>query len=180
MTGTIRNPAIPLQPRRIVILAASALMVAAILLPPGSQAQTPEGGIGEIVQPATGAGRAIYAPLDQAVILPRFLGRWAVRSGKCVGQKYTDRMELSQRLAILAGRSLTVQAALVEAGPQGGADDGPSPRADDYADADDLLVGFDQPDGDGPRYIHFRFEGEGGRLIVEEVGKPRRAYVRCS
>jgi len=143
------------------------------------ETQTSEGKIGEIVQPATGAGRAVYAPLDQAVILPRFLGRWAMRSGKCIGQKYTDRMELDQNLAILAGRTFTVRAALVEAAPQTTADDAQSPRAGDYANANDLLVGFDQTGNDDLRYIHFRFARASGRLIVEEVGKPRRAYVRC-
>jgi hypothetical protein len=89
-------------------------------------------------------------------------------------------MELDQNLAILAGHTFTVQTALVEAGPQSAANEVHAPRADDYADAGDLLVGFDRPGPDGPRYIHFRFAHGSGRLIVEEVGKPRRAYVRCS
>lgn len=166
--------------RQSILLAISALIITTVVLPCSGKAQTPEGKIGEIVQPATGTGRAVYAPLDQAVILPRFLGRWAVRSGKCVGQRYTDRMELDQNLAILAGHTFTVQTALVEAGPQSAANEVHAPRADDYADAGDLLVGFDRPGPDGPRYIHFRFAHGSGRLIVEEVGKPRRAYVRCS
>ncbi|MBN9032651.1 MAG: hypothetical protein BGO05_12410 [Rhizobiales bacterium 63-7] len=175
------NTTIPKQSqRRGILLAISALIITTVVFPCSGKAQTPEGKIGEIVQPATGTGRAVYAPLDQAVILPRFLGRWAVLSGKCVGQRYTDRMELDQNLAILAGRTLTVQTALVEADPQSTANEAQPPRAGDYADADDLLVGFDRPGPDGPRYIHFRFARGSGRLIVEEVGKPRRAYVRCS
>lgn len=175
------NKGLPMQSRRQgTLFAISVLMIATTALPRSGEAQTHEDKIGEIVQPATGAGRAVYAPLDQAVILPRFLGRWAVRSGRCIGQKYTDRMELDPNLAILAGRTFVVQTALVEAASQGTADDVQPPRAGDYADAGDLLVGFDQPGGDGPRYIHFRFAGGSGRLLVEEVGKPRRAYVRCS
>lgn len=163
-----------------MLLAISALIIATTVRPCNAEVLTPEGKIGEIVQPATGAGRAVYAPLDPAVILPRFLGRWAVRSGKCVGQKYMDRMELDQNLAILAGHTFTVQAALVEAGAQRAANAARVPRAGDYANAGDLLVGFDRPGPDGPRYIHFRFARGSGRLIVEEVGKPRRAFVRCS
>ena len=163
-----------------MLLAISALIIVTTVRPCNAEVLTPEGKIGEIVQPATGTGRAVYAPLDQAVILPRFLGRWAVRSGKCVGQRYTDRIELDQNLAILAGHTFTVRTALVEAGAQSTANEGQALRAGEYANASDLLVGFDLPGPDGPRYIHFRFARGSGRLIVEEVGKPRRAYVRCS
>lgn len=150
--------------------ATAAITLLFIALPQGVTAQTRREKIGEIVQPATGAGRAVYAPLDHATILPRFLGRWAARSGKCVGQKYWDRMELDLSLGILSGRALRVRTALVETDPQGAGDDA-SPRAADYANADDLLVGFAPPDSETLRYVHFHLVDRGARLIVEEVGR---------
>lgn len=155
-----------------------ALLLANAVLPGPAKAQIPDGRIGEIVQPATGAGRAIYAPLERPMILPRFLGRWAVRAGRCVGQPYTDRLELDPGLAIIAGRTLPLQTVLVETAQQDRA--APPPRAEDYAYASDLLVVFNQAGRNGVRYIHFKIVGLDGRLIVEEVGKPRRAYVRCA
>ncbi|MFC0590133.1 hypothetical protein ACFFF7_11965 [Novosphingobium aquiterrae] len=135
--------------------------------------------IGEIVQPASGTGRAVYAALDQAVILPRFLGKWAIDRDSCRRRESAGHIELQQRLAIMGKSRLAVQAALVEIDPDSAGDDGKSPRARDYANADDILVRFGQQ-GREPRYIHFRFGYGGARLIVEEVGQPRRAYVRCA
>lgn len=153
-----------------------AILLSSSVFPVQSEAQDR---IGEIVQPSTGADRAVYVPMDQAVILPRFLGKWATSSGKCRSRDSADRMELQQRLAVLGSSRLPVRAALVEVDPQGADDDSQPPRAQDYANAEDILVRFGRP-GSGPRHIHFRFVKGGPRLIVEEVGKPRRAYIRCS
>lgn len=137
-------------------------------------------GIGEIVQPATGTDRAVYAPLDRPVILPRFLGNWAARAGKCIGQSYKNRMGLRPDLAIIAGQALTVREAYVDPGlPRDRAGDGPL-RAADHANAQDMLIRAIRSGEEDARAIHLRFSSRSGRLIVEEVGKPRRAYVRCS
>lgn len=177
---TFRAP-LPTAWRGSTSSAALCALFLAHVLAPGSaqaQAQIPEDRIGDIVQPATGAGRAVYAPLARPMILPRFLGRWAVRPGRCVGQPYTDRLQMDPGLAIIAGRTLPVQTVLVETAQQGRA--APPPNAEDHGYASDLLIVFDQAGRTGVRYIHFKIVGLDGRLIVEEVGQPRRAYVRCA
>jgi hypothetical protein len=137
-------------------------------------------GVGQIVQPATGTDRAVYAPFDRPVILPRFLGNWATRPGKCIGQSYRNRMGLRSDLAIIAGQALVVREAYVDAGPpRDRAGDDPL-RAADYANAQDMLIRVIRSGEEDTRAIHLLFSGRSGRLIVEEVGKPRSAYVRCS
>jgi len=137
--------------------------------------------IGEIVQPATGTGRTVYVPLAPAGILPRFIGTWATRGGKCIGQHYTHRMELRADLAIIAGHALRVQETFTEGGPERDeGDDLGDERAQNHADADDMVVGLLRSGEPDMRHIHFWFSLRTGRLILEEVGKPRRAYVRCT
>ncbi|MDX8356865.1 hypothetical protein [Sphingopyxis terrae] len=137
-------------------------------------------GVGEIVQPATGTDRAVYAPIAPSAILPHFLGDWATRSGNCVGQSYKNRMGLKPDLAIIAGEALTVRTVYVDTGTSHDRDDDAPPRAADYADARDMLASLVRPGSEAVHFVHFRFSEASGRLIVEEVGKPRRAYVRCS
>ena len=137
-------------------------------------------GVGEIVRPATGTDRAVYAPIDRPIILPPFLGTWAVRSGKCIGQSYRDRMELHTDLAIVAGEAFTVQGTYVDAGPpHDRAGDEPL-RSADYSNTRDMLVGLVRSGEEDTRFVHFRFSDRSGKLLVEEVGKPRRAFVRCA
>lgn len=156
-----------------------AILLISVALAGVAYAQPPDERPGEIVRPATGAGRAVYAPLDQAWIPSRLQGRWAARPGRCVGQLYTDRMELGPQLAIVDGRTLAIHTVLAEAGAQAPAPGGGPPHANDLATMSDVLVAFDQSGRPEPRHIHFRLARAGDRLIVEEVGKPRRAYVRC-
>lgn len=136
-------------------------------------------GIGQIVQPATGTDRAVYTPLDRPVILPQFFGTWAAKAGKCLPQSYKNRMELRSDLAIIAGHSFTVRTVYVDAGPPNDREgDIPLPAAS-YADARDMLVELARAGDGAPRIIHFHFSDRSGRLILEEVGKARTAYVRC-
>ncbi len=160
-------------PRAIKTATAFALLLFPVASPADDR-------VGEIVRPATGTGRAVYETLDLPVILPHFLGTWAVKPGRCIGQKSRDRMELQQGLGIIMGHALSVETVLVDAGGQDEGESGQRPRASDFADARDLLVGFNNDGAEELRYIHFRFASGNTRLIVEEVGKPRRAYVRCS
>lgn len=137
-------------------------------------------GVGQIVQPATGTDRAVYAPLDRPAILPRFLGNWATRPGKCIGQSYKNRMGLRPDVAIIAGQALTVREAYVDAGPpRDRAGDEPL-HVEDYANVRDMLIRVARSGEETSRAIHFQFSSSSGLLIVEEVGKPRSAYVRCS
>lgn len=137
--------------------------------------------IGEIVQPVTGTDRAVYVPLNPPVILPRFIGNWATHASTCVKQPYTNRMELRPDIAIIAGHVFTVQEAFAESGPtRDEGDNLGTARAESHADADDMVVGLRRSEKDGMRHINFRFSHRTGRLILEEVGKPRRAYVHCS
>ena len=174
----LKNPrtALALQ-RRAAIFRLAVVLLSGALLPHKSDAQDR---VGEIVEPATGTGRAVYVRLDQAVILPRFLGHWAVRSGKCSAQKSTDRIDFQKRVVVLRGRRLAVQGALVEIDPQTSLDYDPPARAVDQANTDDFLVDFGRPGNDDGPYVHFRIAPSGTRLIVEEAGKPQRIYVRCS
>lgn len=137
--------------------------------------------VGEIVQSATGTDRAVYVPIEPHVILPRFLGTWATRGGKCIGQNYTNRMELRPNLAIIAGHALAVQEAFAEGGSERDeGDDLGAERAQDHAGTGDMVVGLLRSGETEMRHIHFWFSYSTGRLILEEVGKPRRAYVRCT
>lgn len=137
--------------------------------------------VGEIVQPATGTERAVYVPIAPPVILPRFIGTWATRGGKCIGQNYINRMELRSDLAIIAGHALTVKTAAVEGGRERDeGDDLGYEQAQNHAGAGDMVVGLLRSGETEMRHIHFWFSYRTGRLILEEVGKPRRAYVRCT
>lgn len=166
--------------QRFIGIGLSALLLCGGMPQSVSAKPDAQDGVGQIVQPATGTDRAVYAPLDRPVILPRFLGNWATRPGKCIGQSYKNRMGLRPDLAIIAGQALTVREAYVDAGPpRDRAGDEPLP-VDDYANARDMLIRVVRSGEDTSRAIHFQFSSSSGRLIVEEVGKPRRAYVRCS
>ncbi|MBD3728368.1 MAG: hypothetical protein IE933_01550 [Sphingomonadales bacterium] len=166
-------------PVRLSAIGIAALLLCAGSPPPASQLDAQEG-IGQIVEPATGTDRAVFAPLDRPAILPRFLGDWAARSGKCIGQSYKDRMGLTPDMAIVAGHALIVGAVYVDAGaPRDRAGDEPL-LSPDFADAQEMLVSFTRAGEEETRFIHFEFSRKSGRLIVEEVGQPRRAYVRCS
>lgn len=137
--------------------------------------------VGEIVQPATGTDRAVYVPLTPTEILPHFIGTWATRGSKCIGQHYTHRMELRADLAVIAGHALTVQEVSAEGGQERDeGDDLGYERAQDHADADDMVVGLLRSGETDMRRIHLWFSYHTGRLILEEVGKPRKAYVRCT
>lgn len=160
--------------------ALTAALLCAGMVQPALARPAAQEGIGEIVLPATGTDRAVYAPLDRPVILPSFVGNWATRPGRCVGQSYKNRMGLRPDLAIIAGQALTVRVTYVEAGPpRDRAGDQPLPAAS-HAKSRDMLVSLVRSGEDTIRNVHFRFSDTSGRLIVEEVGKPRRAYVRCS
>lgn len=160
--------------------ALTAALLCAGMAQPAIARPAAQEGIGEIVLPATGTDRAVYAPLDRPVILPSFVGNWATRPGRCVGQSYKNRMGLRPDLAIIAGQALTVRVTYVEAGPpRDRAGDQPLPAAS-HAKSRDMLVSLVRSGEDTIRNVHFRFSNTSGRLIVEEVGKPRRAYVRCS
>ena len=137
--------------------------------------------VGEIVQPATGTDRAVYVPIEPHVILPRFLGTWATRGGKCIGQNYANRMELRADLAIIAGHALTVKKVFAEGNQdRNEREELGFERAQGHAGDGDMLVGLLRSGEAEMRHIHFWFSYRTGRLILEEVGKPRRAYVRCT
>lgn len=165
---------------RIVGPGLSALLLCGLAPIAGAAKPDTQDGVGEIVRPATGTDRAVYAPIDRPIILPPFLGTWAVRSGKCIGQSYRDRMELHTDLAIVAGEAFTVQATYVDVGPPyDRAGDEPL-RSADYSNRRDMLVGLLRSGEEDTRFVHFRFSDRSGKLLVEEVGKPRRAFVRCA
>lgn len=134
----------------------------------------------EIVRPATGAGRAVYAPLDHAEILLRFVGEWSLRPELCAHHDPAGRLGLHQRMALIDGQIFPVEQALVMA-PLQNAKNGDRPlRGRDFALTDDLLVGLAVPGSPDLRFIHFYLSADGTSIVVEEVGQPRRTYWRCA
>lgn len=167
--------------QRFVGIGLSALLLCGGVPQSVSAKPDAQDGVGQIVQPATGTERAVYVPIAPPVILPRFIGTWATRGGKCIGQNYTNRMELRADLAIIAGHALTVKTAAVEGGRERDeGDDLGYERAQNHAGVGDMVVGLLRSGETEMRHIHFWFSYRTGRLILEEVGKPRRAYVRCT
>ena len=167
--------------QRIIGISLSAFLLCCGVPQSVSAKPDAQDGVGQIVQPATGTDRAVYVPIEPHVILPRFIGTWATRSGKCIGQHYTNRMELRTNLAIIAGHAFKVQDAFAEGGRE--RDEGDNlgaERAQDHAGAGDMVVGLLRSGETEMRHIHFWVSYRTGRLILEEVGKPRRAYVRCT
>lgn len=136
--------------------------------------------IGAIVRPATGTGRAVYAPLDRPIILPRFRGAWAITRGQCVRQHYTNRMDLQRDVAIVAGHAYRVREAyVIGRGSRNERDDGGYVRAEDFLRAGDTILVLFRSGETTVRRVNLRFSSLSARLIFEEVGKPRRGYVRC-
>lgn len=167
--------------QRIIGISLSAFLLCCGVPQSASAKPDAQDGVGQIVQPPTGTERAVYVPIDPHVILPRFIGTWATRGGKCLGQHYTNRMELRTNLAIIAGHALMVEKAFAEGGSERDEGDGlGAERAQDHAGASDMVVGLLRSGETEMRHIHFWFSYRTGRLILEEVGKPRRAYVRCT
>lgn len=167
--------------QRIIGISLSAFLLCCGVPQSVSAKPDAQDGVGQIVQPATGTDRAVYVPIEPHVILPRFLGTWATRGGKCIGQNYTNRMELRADLAIIAGHALTVKEVSAEGSQERDErEELGFERAQDHAGAGDMVVGLLRSGETEMRHIHFWFSSRTGRLILEEVGKPRRAYVRCT
>ena len=166
-------------PRRLAAQGLCALLICSAPAQSASTKLDREEGIGQIVRPATGTDRAVYAPLDRPVILPQFVGTWATQPGKCLPQSYKNRMELRPDLAIVAGHAYTLRATFVNVGlPADREGDEPLP-ASEFSGARDMLTDLSRAGEGTARMIHFHFSDRSGRLILEEVGKPRMAYVRC-
>lgn len=139
----------------------------------------------DIVQPATGTGRAIFIPLDKPQILPRLRGVWGESDAHCAATVtgLAKRETGSAGIQIVGENHVLTQAGrwqavsvLVEGLPLEA--DVRSGRLSDHKDDGGNVLTF-REDGGPERHVYMYLTPR-GKLAEEEIGRNRVVLMRCS